>query len=87
MAHEWHHPNYYKKLKREASSASKKTQLNDIGYSMKVRSKHNSLLNYFIVDHKYLSKEYIRKCKKFFQLMLRSGTRHSTTRLKSSSCL
>ena len=21
MAHEWHHPNYYKKLKREAASA------------------------------------------------------------------
>ena len=21
MAHEWHHPNYYKKLKREASSS------------------------------------------------------------------
>ena len=32
---------------------------------MKVRSKHNNLINYFIVDHKYLSKEYIRKCKKF----------------------
>ena len=30
-----------------------------------IRSKHNNLLNYFICDHKHLSKAYVRKCKKF----------------------
>ena len=34
---------------------------------MTVRSKHNNLLNYFIYDTKDLSKEYIKKCKKFFK--------------------
>ena len=33
----------------------------------KIKSKHNNLLNYFLYDHKYLSKEYLKKCKKFFQ--------------------
>tara|TARA_R110001583_G_scaffold51549_1_gene161021 strand:+ start:473 stop:637 length:165 start_codon:yes stop_codon:yes gene_type:complete len=33
----------------------------------KIRSKHNNLLNYFLYDDKYLSKEYIKKCKKFFK--------------------
>ncbi len=36
---------------------------------MKVRSKHNDLMNYFIVDHKYLSKEYIKKSKKFLECL------------------
>ena len=31
----------------------------------KIRSKHNNLLNYFIYDDKDLSKEYVRKSKKF----------------------
>jgi|TARA_A100001515_G_scaffold33363_2_gene25987 hypothetical protein len=31
----------------------------------KVRSKHDNLLNYFIYDDKDLSKEYVRKSKKF----------------------
>ena len=31
----------------------------------KVRSKHSDLLNYFIYDDKDLSKEYVRKSKKF----------------------
>ena len=31
----------------------------------KVRSKHSDLLNYFIYDDKELSKEYVRKSKKF----------------------
>ena len=31
----------------------------------KVRSKHNDLLNYFIYEDKDLSKEYVRKSKKF----------------------
>ena len=34
---------------------------------MKVRSKHNNLLNYFILDHKYLSKEYIKKSERFLK--------------------
>ena len=33
----------------------------------KIKSKHNNLLNYFLYDHKYLSKEYLKKCKKFFK--------------------
>ena len=31
----------------------------------KVRSKHSELLNYFMYDDKDLSKEYVRKSKKF----------------------
>ena len=31
-----------------------------------IRSKHNNLLNYFICDHRHLSKAYVRKCEKFF---------------------
>ena len=32
---------------------------------MTIRSKHSDLLNYFIYDDKDLSKEYVRKSKKF----------------------
>ena len=32
---------------------------------MTIRSKHDNLLNYFIYDDKELSKEYVRKSKKF----------------------
>jgi hypothetical protein len=31
----------------------------------KIRSKHDNLLNYFIYDDKDLSREYVRKSKKF----------------------
>ena len=31
----------------------------------KIRSKHEDLLNYFIYDDEELSKEYVRKSKKF----------------------
>ena len=31
----------------------------------KIRSKHSDLLNYFIYDDKDLSKEYVKKSKKF----------------------
>tara|TARA_Y100000004_G_scaffold111121_1_gene124758 strand:- start:338 stop:520 length:183 start_codon:yes stop_codon:yes gene_type:complete len=31
----------------------------------KIRSKHSDLLNYFIYDDRDLSKEYVRKSKKF----------------------
>jgi len=31
----------------------------------KIRSKHSDLLNYFIYDDKDLSREYVRKSKKF----------------------
>lgn len=33
----------------------------------KIRSKHEDLLNYFIYDDKDLSKEYVRKSKKFLK--------------------
>jgi hypothetical protein len=32
-----------------------------------IRSKHNNLLNYFICNHKDLSKAYVRKCTKFLK--------------------
>ena len=32
---------------------------------MTIRSKHNSLLNYFLYNKKDLSKSYVRKCKNF----------------------
>lgn len=31
----------------------------------KIKSNHNNLLNYFIYDNEKLSKEYIKKCKKY----------------------
>jgi len=34
---------------------------------MTVRSKHNNLLNYFLYNDKDLSKDYVRKCKKFLK--------------------
>ena len=33
----------------------------------KVRSKQSNLLNYFIVDHKNLSKDYLKSCNEFFK--------------------
>ena len=33
----------------------------------KIRSKHNNLMNYFICNHKDLSKAYIKKSEKFFK--------------------
>ena len=33
----------------------------------KIRSKHDNLLNYFIYDDKDLSREYVRKSKKFLK--------------------
>ena len=33
----------------------------------KIRSKHSDLLNYFIYEDKDLSKEYVRKSKKFLK--------------------
>ena len=34
---------------------------------MTIRSKHNNLMNYFICDHKDLSKVYIKKSEKFLK--------------------
>ena len=39
-----------------------------------IRSKHNNLLNYFICNHKDLSKAYVRKCKKFLNRNKRAGS-------------
>ena len=33
----------------------------------KIRSKKSNLLNYFIVDHKNLSKNYLKSCNQFFK--------------------
>ena len=40
---------------------------------MTIRSKHNNLLNYFIYDDKYLSKEYVKKCKHFLENRLNNN--------------
>tara|TARA_R100000234_G_scaffold16130_1_gene8829 strand:+ start:157 stop:318 length:162 start_codon:yes stop_codon:yes gene_type:complete len=37
------------------------------GIKMKIRSKHNNLLNYFICNREDLSKEYVRKSEKFLK--------------------
>ena len=34
---------------------------------MKIRSKHNDLLNYFIHDPRDLSRAYVRSCEKFLR--------------------
>ena len=34
---------------------------------MKIRSKHNDLLNYFVHDRQDLSPAYVRSCEKFFR--------------------
>lgn len=34
---------------------------------MTIRSKHNNLLNYFIHDNRFLSKEYIKGCEDFLK--------------------
>ena len=39
-----------------------------------IRSKHNNLLNYFICNHKDLSKAYVRKCEKFLNRNKRAGS-------------
>ena len=39
----------------------------------RIRSKHNSLLNYFIHDERDLSPAYIRKCKKFLWSLRNAG--------------
>ena len=33
----------------------------------KIKSKHNDLMNYFICDHKDLSKAYVKKSEKFLK--------------------
>ena len=61
---------------------------------MKVRSKHNALMNYFVHDERELSPAYVRKCKKFFKelkepdawirrkLQASSSKRHETNTIK-----
>ena len=39
-----------------------------------IRSKHNNLINYFICDHRHLSKAYVRKCEKFLNRNKRAGS-------------
>jgi len=40
-----------------------------------IRSKHNNLINYFICDHRHLSKAYVRKCTKFLRQPRTAGSR------------
>ena len=52
---------------------------------MKIRSKHNNLLNYFIHDHQDLSPAYVRSCEKFFKEISSKRQASSTKRQASSS--
>ncbi len=40
---------------------------------MKIRSKHNDLMNYFIHDERDLSPAYVKKCKKFIWSLRNAG--------------
>ena len=52
-------------MKQKNYQSNKRANRRD--HMKKIRSKKNDLLNYFIHDHKYLSKDYLRSCKKFFK--------------------
>jgi len=51
------------------AASFKLDKLQAVGYNriMKVRSKHNDLLNYFIHDERDLSPAYLASCRKFFK--------------------
>jgi len=40
---------------------------------MKIRSKHNDLMNYFIHDERDLSPAYVKKCEKFIWSLRNKG--------------
>ena len=40
---------------------------------MKIRSKHNDLLNYFVHDKRDLSRAYVRKCERFLWSLRNAG--------------
>ena len=41
--------------------------------TMKIRSKHNDLLNYFVHDKRDLSPAYVRKCERFLWSLRNAG--------------
>ena len=49
----------------------------------KIRSKKNNLLNYFICDHKDLSKQYLKSCNKFFK-SIKQTEKYESTRNKKA---
>ena len=40
---------------------------------MKIRSKHNDLMNYFVHDKRDLSRAYVRKCERFLWSLRNAG--------------
>ena len=40
---------------------------------MKIRSKHNDLMNYFVHDKRDLSRAYVRKCERFLHSLRNAG--------------
>ena len=48
---------------------------------MKVRSKHNDLLNYFVHDKRDLSPAYVKKCEKFLKEISRKLQAPSVKRI------
>ena len=67
------------KLQAPSSKLDKKELKDYKGFMRKIRSKHNNLLNYFLYDDKYLSKAYIKKCKKFFKEIERKNENKRST--------
>ena len=52
----------------------------------RVRSKHNSLLNYFICDKRDLSPAYVRSCEKFLK-EISSKQQATSAKLQASSAI
>ena len=51
-----------------------------------IKSKKNNLLNYFICNHKDLSKNYLNDCKKFFKtLSTNKGAKNGCLRSKKGN--
>ena len=64
----------YKSYKPQAASFKlDKVTIYDYMGDMKVRSKHNDLMNYFIHDERDLSPAYVKKCERFLWSLRNAG--------------
>ena len=53
----------------------------------KIRSKKNNLLNYFICDHKDLSKNYLKSCSNFFEQIKKKQPTQKLKELKKKGLI
>lgn len=53
----------------------------------KIRSKKNNLLNYFICDHKDLSKNYLKSCNNFFEQIKKKEPTEKLKELKKKGLI